>query len=99
MEVTAGTSAAAGTLGTEVMLSPGTKSDTTNRRTPVTAGKQATVETPATVPATANSTDRSKRGMPTTEHLKQQRHQQQLRQGMPATTGTHKGLKIYYFFL
>ncbi len=54
MEVTAGTSAAAGTLGTEVMLSPGTKSDTTNRRTPVTAGKQATVETPATVPATAN---------------------------------------------
>jgi hypothetical protein len=32
-----------------------------------------------------------KKGMPTTKRLKQQRHQQQLGQGMPVTTGTHKG--------
>jgi len=99
---TAGTSAAAGTLGTEVIPTPGIKNNTTNNRTPVTAGTQATVETPATVLARqwcwqqpTALTDQ--KGMPTTQCLKQQRHQQQLGQGMPATTGKHKGLKIFFF--
>jgi hypothetical protein len=76
------------------MPTPGTKSNTSNSRTPVRAGTQATVETPATVPAKQWCWQQ-----PTalTERLKQQRHQQQLGQGMPATTGTHKGLKIFFF--
>ncbi len=41
MLVRAGTSALAETLGTVVMPTPGTKSDTTNSRTPITAGIQS----------------------------------------------------------
>jgi hypothetical protein len=93
MQVTAGTSAAAGIIGTEVMPTPGTKSDTINSRTPVRAGTQATVETPATVPAKQWCW---KQPTALTERLKQLRHQQQLGQGMPATTGTHKGMKIFF---
>jgi hypothetical protein len=49
--------------------------------------------------ATANSIDRSKEGMPATERLKQQKHQQQVGQMMPATTGAPKVLKIFFYMV